>query len=144
MRECKVLTAYVRGARDCWRTIGNGCQPTAVPQQIQTISPSATNLRVQTISHQLNGTNIGRAQAVVAKSAAFRSTFDRTRGPMAGWSVSVVFLAPHCAAARPAIPVPVPKSKTFFPATRCRCWPRNAARCSPCARSIWQRFRLCV
>lgn len=87
---------------------------------------------MQTFPHQLNGTNIGRRHAVAAKARALRSTFDRTRGPKAAWSVSVVFLVPHCAAARPAIPVPVPKSKTFFPATRCRWWPRNAARCSPC------------
>lgn len=61
-----------------------------------------------------------------------RSTFACTRGPKVRWSVKFTSRAPHCAAARPAMPVPVPKSNTRFPATRWRCRPRNRARSSPC------------
>lgn len=67
--------------------------------------------------HQLKGINVGREQQA-ANPGTLRSTFDRTRGPKAAWSVRVTCRAPHRAAARPAIPVPVPKSKTFVPTTR--------------------------
>lgn len=91
--------------------------------------------------YQLKGTKVGREQPC-SNPVALRCMFDRARGPKVGWSVRTVCRAPHCAAARPAIPVPVPKSRTLVPTTRWRFWPRNAARFSPCTSKGGRQGRL--